>query len=336
MLGILITGYFAMAQAPFMLTYENHAHQGDQDFNFIIAKNIDVEISQGSNQVWDFSAITNSASKLTSFMLPSSKGLKSSSIPEANIIIKENNNEFYFRLNKNKMEQYGASTCNTVIKYDQPYVKLKFPFAYGESYSGEFSGRQIMANGNEVAIKGRYNVGIVGYGKLIMPNGQEVPNALLLKSERIHIYGTNEQAIVTYRWYVENIRYPVFVIIRNNVNGVEKTIQTAYHENIPIPEKAVTADILSNNSVNFMAFPNPYTNVLNVSYKLAETCKVKIELYDMSGKRVHTIVDNITQEEGIYNVEVTSEQVLVPAGIYYVKGRFGKETFEQKVVKTAE
>ena len=334
-LGLLITGIAIMAQAPFKLTYENHAHQGDQDFNFVIGQNVDVEVSLGSAQLWNFSNVTNSPNKLTSHMLPTSKGLKSSAIPDANIIINENNNEFYFKLNRNKMEQYGASTCgNTVIKYDQPILKLKFPFAYGESYSGAFTGRRISANGHEVALTGRYDVGVVGYGTLIMPTGQEVSNTLLLRTIRTYVYGSTEQSTITYRWYVENVRYPVFVVIRAKTNdGPERTIQTAYHENVPLQKKSLSAEILSS-SDNLKAFPNPFAQYLNVTYKLDTECKVRIDLYDMSGKRIHQIVSNIVQCEGTYNVEINSEQVELPAGIYYVRAKLGKDTFEQKIVKS--
>ena len=334
-LGLLMMGFAVMAQAPFKLTYENHAHQGDQDFNFVIGQNVNVEISQGSAQLWDFSNVANSPKNLTSHMLPTAKGLKSSAIPEANIIINENNNEFYFKLNRHKMEQYGTSACgNTIITYDQPILKLKFPFAYGESFSGDFSGKQVSANGHEMALKGRYNVGVVGYGTIILPTGQEVQNTLLLRTERIHVYGSSEQSTITYRWYAENVRYPIFVVIRaKSNNGPERTIQTAYHENVPMPEKSLSAEMLSN-SDNLKAFPNPFAQYLNVTYRLDTECKVRIDLYDMSGKRVHQIIDNVIQCEGIYNVEITSDQVELPAGIYYVRAKLGKDSFEQKVVKS--
>ncbi|MCK7537571.1 MAG: hypothetical protein MZV63_44760 [Marinilabiliales bacterium] len=61
-------------------------------------------------------------------------------IPEANTVLEEFGVKFFFKSNGNIMEQYGTVTANTITKYDKPFVKMVFPFDYGDVYSGDFSG----------------------------------------------------------------------------------------------------------------------------------------------------------------------------------------------------
>jgi hypothetical protein len=60
-------------------------------------------------------------------------------IPEANTILEEFETKFYFRASNDKIEQFGSvSKNNTITKYDKPFVKMVFPFNYGDTYSGNF------------------------------------------------------------------------------------------------------------------------------------------------------------------------------------------------------
>ena len=65
----------------------------------------------------------------------------SSDIPEANTVLEEYETKFYFKTTDALIEHYGTvSKNNTITKYDEPFVKMVFPFNYGDSYSGIFSG----------------------------------------------------------------------------------------------------------------------------------------------------------------------------------------------------
>ena len=93
----------------------------------------------GKNVTWDFSTLKANGKTLTSHMFSAAETHKGSVIGEANAAIEEFGNVFYFKETPKGIEHYGYVSGNTVIKYDKPLLKLKFPLTLGDKFSGDYS-----------------------------------------------------------------------------------------------------------------------------------------------------------------------------------------------------
>ena len=70
---------------------------------------------------------------------------------------------------------------------------------------------------------------------------------------------------------------------------------------------------------NVLLHPNPFSDYITVSYSLEKTSSVTLEIFDISGRRVETMVDN-TQIAGTHTVKWQGKNSLgvpVPDGIYF-------------------
>ncbi|MFH2096775.1 MAG: T9SS type A sorting domain-containing protein [Bacteroidota bacterium] len=81
--------------------------------------------------------------------------------------------------------------------------------------------------------------------------------------------------------------------------------------------------------VYFNAYPNPFGENLNIEYSIAETAEVELQVYDISGKLMETIISK-KQEAGEYRYTFAKED----NGIYIVKLRINNTSVIRKVVAT--
>ncbi len=318
---LLLSMLFTMAalQAQTVLTNENHAISTGDHHHFKICNNVDPG-SAGTNQFWDFSGLEE-ASDLVSHMLD---GGLATDIPETNTIIEEYGNKFCFTVEDNIVKQTGMITKqNTVIKYDEPFVKMVFPFAYGDTYEGEFSG--YYSNNNHVSeLGGEYKLEADGYGTLILPGNVKIENVLRLKTTRTRSFGhCSSTTAVTYRWYCDEVRYPLLSIITYQNGDESKTSRTAYYadawrimqeEKDDKQEKSATASI----DIKAKIFPNPFHEEFKINLFTSETCQVKIELYNSMGSKITNVLDEQI-EAGQYSKTIYPEKIGMSDGTYYIK-----------------
>jgi polyhydroxybutyrate depolymerase len=79
---------------------------------------------------------------------------------------------------------------------------------------------------------------------------------------------------------------------------------------------------------NFLVYPNPANNILNIQFRLLQPAKGSVTLYDVAGKTVlSTMLPNKT--EGILSLNTNS----VPAGVYILKISDDSEIISKKIVK---
>jgi hypothetical protein len=76
-------------------------------------------------------------------------------------------------------------------------------------------------------------------------------------------------------------------------------------------------------------YPNPLSDVTTISYRLSSPEVVKLEIYNIVGKRLETLVNN-SQAQGVYNINwIANNQ---PAGIYFYKLQIGSHCETGKLV----
>jgi hypothetical protein len=329
-LFFVILVFSAFAQPS--LTYKNHSIVAGNSHHFYIAQSVD-KGSAGPNQTWDFSNLKKQ-SEMTSIMLNASETLSGASIPEANSVIREFDNNFYFKVTRQSIEEYGYATANgtSVFKYDKPLIKMKFPFPYGSTQEGDFHG--VSVNDPKATISGSYKIEADAYGKLILPGNISVDNVIRLKSTRTNISGTSSSSIITYRWYSTDVRYPLLTIIESENAGKIVPMVTAYYPDLSATLKSAAdkATSVANEDLNLSVFPVPFSNKLTISYSLSNQKNVIIELTDNAGKIVHTLV-NKTLPEGSYSETVFSEDYGLTQGVYFIRAIINGKVTSKKVVK---
>jgi hypothetical protein len=82
----------------------------------------------------------------------------------------------------------------------------------------------------------------------------------------------------------------------------------------------------------FEVFPNPFTERTAVEYQLENAAFVQLEVYNIIGARVATLVSGERQLKGKYSYTLSSD-ALERAGVYFVKLRLGDRLYTQRITK---
>ncbi len=331
----LVSLFICLAfNAQTVLTYDNHALMPGDQHDFVLANPAEVvEGSAGANMIWDYSSLVKNGQNLTSYMLSPLETEKGKKI-KSNTVLQEYNNQFYFKINNNIIEQYGTVSCNTVTKYHKPFVKMKYPFGYGDQFSGTFSGIQEFED-NQAEVNGTYNVEADGFGTLILP-GAEIHNVLRVKTERTTINSNSENKVITYRWYSYNVRYPLLVIIKHVTPSKSYISTVAFYQNA---NKVKSAPLADNNlttmeeDATFTVYPNPYKDEVNVKYNLLVKSKVSIEIYDALGRKIKDLMEPQMQEQGDYNFKFSTTENDFSSGTYYLKINTNENSKIKKIIE---
>jgi hypothetical protein len=81
-------------------------------------------------------------------------------------------------------------------------------------------------------------------------------------------------------------------------------------------------------------YPNPFNPATTITYSLPSRGRVVLDVYDLSGRRVTRLVDEV-QSAGAHALEwfgVNDAGVRVASGIYFYKLSTGKESITRKMI----
>ena len=300
----------------------------------------------GEQMVWDFQ---HALSVKDAVLVQESM----SKIDSRNILITNQNNARFSYTNDAKSKIYnGYQDENLSIAFDKPIVKLTYPFTYKSAISGSFSGRITYHNSNlEYYRTGTYSTEADAMGVLVMPDGQVLKNVLRLKVVEKYVDQACSEVkvdLVKYAWYIEEYRYPVFVIFDISHSYPDGRVTTKYEAyattaNLPqaadepvyeseepvIEEQAVGRTTAL--EVEHAVYPNPYNNFLHITYTLTKPTTVNIALYSLSGQMVSELINNKVQD-GIQHITYTPKYNEV-TGTYYLRLQFGDKVYVRALVK---
>ena len=95
----------------------------------------------------------------------------------------------------------------------------------------------------------------------------------------------------------------------------------------------VTRTFISENVVgtfNVMIYPNPFTEFTNITYSLDKGASVKVEVTDIMGRTITTLV-NQKQTEGQYQLKFNAHDFNGNAGIYIVRMTIGDQIITKQI-----
>jgi hypothetical protein len=289
----------------------------------------------GPSVVWDFSSL-ETQSTLISYMYSAYSAEKSMDIPEANTVLEEYGTQFYFKSYQGKIEQYGTVTKNnTLTIYEKPFVKMVFPFNFGDTYSGDFYGTVYGKNNYEAKFTGTFTLEADAYGTLILPGNMTYSNVFRIKTTKEQCYNgkkTCNCATISYKWYAQDIRYPLLTIIQNSSSTETKTIRTAYYSKAQNSSEDQKPQTFINENIEAKIYPNPFMNEFTLDYTIAIDSDVRIEIYDNTGRKVFAN-KYANQKAGYYSEIIKSDDIGDQLGIFHVRIISGEEFVSKTIIR---
>ncbi len=330
---------FVYLSSQTVLTYENHALTPGDQHHFILTENAE-EGPNGTDQIWDFSWL-KATGELFSKMHETDLNVSG-----ANMFIDEFGNKFYFNVSKSIIEEYGIVSCgDNKIQYEKPAVKMVFPFRYGDIYNNDFHGYTTSGN-QKTSISGTDKHEADAFGTLILPGNIKISDVLRLKSTRTRIYGScNSISTTTYRWYSENVRYPLLTIIKQEHGEQKNYVRTAYYANAKqdIEESLARKEKTKQNVETFIqsqgdntfvkAFPSPFETYVEILYRIVERTNIVIEIFNNNGRKIHSINKGV-QEPGVYTHRINEEDISLSTEMLHINVLTNNEILKTKVIKS--
>ena len=309
-----------------VLKFETHGLVADHRNEMKITDYTDPGPS-GFNAVWDFRGLKLNRDFVGTLNDPNhSKG--AAIFTQANTMLEEFGNFFFFHSNESAIEQYGFMTANetTQIVYNKPFVKMRYPFTFGSSFVGSFNGTYF-ANQKELGnIIGLYAVDGDGMGTLLLPGNMVYENALRVKEVKAFDQTLSNRRYdietVTYRWYVNGHRFPILVLITNTTtypDGRNFTSTQAAYNPVALKEGANPLDVevqLSNATLK--TYPNPYQDFINIRFDISQQSQVNLSVYDVNGRLVKVLHNGI-DSAGDKLYQFSAKEMQLGAGVYIVK-----------------
>jgi hypothetical protein len=80
---------------------------------------------------------------------------------------------------------------------------------------------------------------------------------------------------------------------------------------------------------NFSVFPNPFSHTTSVKFNLFQTEKVSLKIFDLNGRLIQTLADNVI-EEGEHQMEINDDKM--NAGMYFVQMQTAELSKTEKLV----
>jgi hypothetical protein len=330
---ILLASFFltgsALTAQP-VLTYETHCLKAGSD-NEMSYCAYQEPGDAGENKVWDYSGL-EFEQVFTGFLRNSSESAIGQNFAGTNTELTEFSSRFFFNVSEDKIEQYGYSSLDGRIQthYSTPFVKMKFPFTYGDAFSGSFTGTTVYFESEGLEINGLYAVEADAYGELILPGHVKYDNTLRVRTEKSYTHklfnSEQEVSIVTYRWYNSLHRYPLLVLTEYTVtsnNNKSTNYQAAYNtravnEISPVSEESV------------LLYPNPTDEGLMLEFNAVAAGSINIRIIDSSGKLI-TGSDYDIGSGGIHQINLSDKiSGLLPSNyllIIYSGNRTIKKSF---------
>ncbi len=326
--------------AQTVLNFENHGLVADHINEMKITTHQNPGVA-GKNVVWDFRNLELNKEFVGTLDNPStSKG--ANLFPETNARLEEFGNSFFFRTTQSGIEQYGflSANGNTHIRYNKPFVKMRYPFAFGNSFEGSFAGTYNSNNKPIGNIDGIYTVEGDGLGTLLLPENMVYDNVLRVKEAKRYTQTLNNRnydiETITYRWYTSEHRFPILVLIEANTtyqDGRTFTSHQAAYNPIAINKPADQNNLTSNiSSTTLETFPNPYHNFINIKFNLTNESEVNLSVFDVTGKLVK-VLHNGLELAGEKHYTFSAQEIGLSSGAYIVRLKINGEETSRRIME---
>ena len=309
--------------------------------------------SEGLNLSWDFSILNPIKDKyILHYFLPNKNDVN-------HICGLEHKTRYYYYQTNDSLWSTGYENSTTYMEYTVPELRMRFPFAYGDTLYSNFEGKGEYCHRSTFNVKGYTRVKVDAEGVLTLPDGDKITQALRVHTTRKYTQtgkDSLEMKMDIYSWYAKGTRYPVFESIKSDVtkkkgtNSKDSTIYTTSFYYPPIKQKdqlekdelvseATLKKGLEDNSdsigtanplTSIQILPNPVTDNLYVNFKLNQTTKVWYIIYSNVGKIIYQ-TEPITYNNGYQQISINMSSQT--PGIYTLYIHVGDSKIKKNIIK---
>jgi photosystem II stability/assembly factor-like uncharacterized protein len=142
-----------------------------------------------------------------------------------------------------------------------------------------------------------------------------------------NIYSTNDQCATWKHVYTSNAIYFSDIKISGNVGFVTGT--DGHMLKLNLKSESKTNSVVAN-AINITVYPNPTNGTAKINYALSDNGRVIIELYDVLGQLVSSVMDE-SVSAGTYTYPIDLNKL--NSGIYFLKSTIGGQIKTTKIIK---
>jgi len=133
----------------------------------------------------------------------------------------------------------------------------------------------------------------------------------------------------------KNLRLDTYYSFRSGKDVMKKLLKLAVGSNQFIQEQAETISLIPNEFKLLQNYPNPFNPETSIHFNLPEQAQVKITIYDIQGRKVRTLLDNVQKNAGYHHVVWDATDDVgkkVAAGVYVYNILNGKQILSKKMI----
>lgn len=323
------------ARAQYTLTASSNPVAGDvYEYYFMDPTGV-TGGSSGVAQIWDYSGLAPSSSRVTQTYTTVASTPSASSFPAANIASETNmpaGNFHYYYISATERSLVGRifNSSNRRVN-TTPVAFSVLPFSYGSSsVSNNFTGSFISSSA--IQYSGVMTINAAGTGTLTLPGGQIYSN--VLKIETIETYTLNNLNVVSTttvcEWYSAASKFPLLQVLSSmddNGSGgtfANKEVRMNVGIDVGLHEPAHT-------KAEFSIYPNPSQTEVFVDFETSSEKSYTLDIVDVCGSIVKQVPFTFLKN-GIQHNRVDLSGL--SAGTYVVKLRGdGKEGVRKLVIE---
>lgn len=286
--------------------------------------------STGSNQVWDFSALTSSSVTEVSTFTTVASAPNGSSFTGATIAEDDGQGGFtFYKATATQYEIVGIDNSNITLNFSSnTAIAAIWPVTMGYSNTDVFSGSAAIQTTLTGTADGTVTTMGSGTGTLIIPGSTSFTNILQVKTiQNVELslaggFFTATVQTTDYNYYHGTQKFPLLTVSYTDGQGTIPNSATI---------KINSAVILGINDLNFDAtfnvFPNPAKDVVNVKLQNVTNADCKIQIVNSIGQIAQEI-DLGNDSEITRNISVSH----LNSGIYMVKTTLGNKVSVRKLI----
>ncbi|PLX09568.1 MAG: hypothetical protein C0596_03305 [Marinilabiliales bacterium] len=295
--------------------------------------------SVGKNIIWDISGVEISDTvRNTGFTIPDIQDSKKFDL-DVNYVLYENDNKFFQYLKEDSYAITGFINDDFIIQYQQPLVRMTYPFTYTDKFEGSLVATAYSKNNSKTEIDGKYYVVADAYGKIILPGG------IVKDVVRIHQYSSSVQTTrcrevniesSKYSWYSKEDRYPIATTLvqeKRFCNGDIITEKKSWINKKHLRTNQEQEEHIIEYKFNAEIFPNPFVDIAEVMLNLETDAEVEIFVSGVVGTKLETIQESMKLKKGQYFYKINSADLSLQPGMYFVNIRVGDKIESLKLIK---
>jgi hypothetical protein len=281
--------------------------------------------STGGPHSWNFTAQPMGTENSYDVIVPKASTPFPDSFPNANLVYGAyedgDTSYLYMQLTSNFLTTLGLCDTEIVMQYS-PHDSIPLPIHYGDSHNYHYT--YTMVEGDLTAKTDWYGYSAMdAYGTVTIPYGTFPclrqcsfdTCALTTLYLGTPIFGDTTTHI-SYQFVTENYTAVVCIFSYADETNPNYTDAGILERMISFSPGIEESKTIHTNA--FSWYPNPFSDYIEMSYTLARPCHCELTMYDITGKRVKTLVSR-QQQPGSYSVQWGGRDEIgnpLPNGVY--------------------